>query len=351
MKTKLEESIDFKKLTYEEFENLCFELILKSGFIKATWRKGGADNGRDIEATLKNYNGLTGETELKYFFECKKYENGLPPSELISKIAWADAEKPDYLLIIISSYLSNNCRSWIEKIQSNKQYKIQIIEGDFLKKLLLDNHKDLIVKYFVADKYISLLNETIDKWILHNLTPNFYTYYYILENVNKADLTINQNVFLYCLYYVFYSRLEELENENYHGIDISQDIEELENIIIQNSNSKEIVLKNLSYVETLSSEGLLSADKELIDKYNYDFIASEIATKNIESNYYNLSFYLFKRISENECVEILLKHNSSLEFKIFYSKKYTFDIYKEVLNTLSLGKFKDKMISNSPFMK
>jgi hypothetical protein len=38
------------------------------------------------------------------------------------KIAWADAEQPNYLVILVSSYLSNNARVWLEQIRGQKHY-------------------------------------------------------------------------------------------------------------------------------------------------------------------------------------------------------------------------------------
>lgn len=232
--TRFEKHIDFKILTPTKFEELCFEIILRHGFSSVIWRQGGADNGRDIEATFTSSNGIIGTFNEKYFFECKKYDKGVPPAEIFSKIAWADAEKPQHLVFFISSYLSNGAREWLEKIKIDKYYKIHVIEGKELSHIL-SQHDDIVTKYFISNKYINLLNETIDKWIIHNLIPNFYTYQYILEHLEKEDLNIKHIVFLYTLYFVHYSKLEELENNIYHGIEITADINELSEILKKNS--------------------------------------------------------------------------------------------------------------------
>lgn len=349
--TAFEKHIDFNKLTPNEFEELCFELILKHGFSKVIWRQGGADNGRDIEAISTINNSLVGMFEEKYFFECKKYENGVPPAELNSKIAWADAEKPQHLVFIISSYLSNNARTWIEKIGTDKSYKIHIIEGAQLSKILLQ-HDELISKYFILDKYVSLLDETIDKWVLHNLTPNFYTYYYLLENLDKKSLSIRQIVFLYTSYYVHYSRLEEIENENYHEIDISENLVELAGILKNNKTDKDSVLLSEKDVDTLSSGGYLSLNRNDSNEFNYDFISSEILINSKTKDNYKLGYYLFKRLSKTECIEILLYHNSNLEYKIRFSDKYTFDDYVESVHHLNMHKkYEKELIEISELMK
>jgi hypothetical protein len=349
--TAFEKHIDFKKLTPNEFEELCFELILKHGFSKVIWRQGGADNGRDIEAISSINNSLVGIIEEKYFFECKKYENGVPPAELNSKIAWADAEKPQHLVFIISSYLSNNARTWIEKIELDKSYKIHVIESAQLCKILLQ-HDELIAKYFIVDKYLSLLNETIDKWVLHHLTPNFYTYYYLLENLDKKSLSVKQIVFLFTSYYVHYSRLEEIENEIYHGIDISEDIIELVEILKVHKTEKDSVLLSEKNVDTLSSGGYLNLDRDDANKYGYDFISSEILINSKTKDNYKLGYYLFKRLSKTECIEILLFHNSNLEYKIRFSDQYTFDDYIKSVQLLNMHKkYEKELIEISELMK
>ncbi len=152
----LEKYIEYNKLSSDDFEELCFELILKHGFSKVIWRKGGADNGRDIEGKMVLNNSLIGKYEESFFFECKKYDKGVPPEKLSSKVAWADAEKPQHLVFIFSSYVSNNGRTWLEKIEKDRSYKIHLIEGDVLMKMI-SQHEDLLSKYFVEDKMLNLL--------------------------------------------------------------------------------------------------------------------------------------------------------------------------------------------------
>lgn len=237
----------------------------------------------------------------------------------------------------MSSYLTNNAREWIEKIIKDKYYSIHILEEKEIISLLLE-HEDLISKYFIADKNKKLLTETIEKWLIYNLIPDFHTYYYLLENLDKSSLTTKELVFLYILYFTHYSKLEELDNKEYHGIDISSDISELNEILVENCNFKDFVLKDIVRIETLSSEGLLGMDEETIDEYNYDFIATEMILHSglkIDSNStFKSANYMFRRISDTEFIEILLHQNSSLEYKIHYGNSYTFNTYKNAVNFL-----------------
>ena len=110
-----EDDIDFLKLSDSQFEELCFDLLLFMDYQGLVWRQGGADSGRDIEGSRTVNNPLIGAYSEKWFFECKRYENAVSPEKLNSKIARADAENPQHLVFFISSYLSNNARTWIEK--------------------------------------------------------------------------------------------------------------------------------------------------------------------------------------------------------------------------------------------
>ena len=110
-----EDDIDFLSLSDRQFEELCFDLLLSMDYQDLVWRQGGADSGRDIEGRRTVNNPLIGAYPEEWFFECKRYENAVPPEKLNSKIAWADAENPQHLVFFISSYLSNNARTWIEE--------------------------------------------------------------------------------------------------------------------------------------------------------------------------------------------------------------------------------------------
>ena len=124
-----ESDIDFEKINPTEFEELCFDLLLKLGFHSLTWRQGGADSGRDIEAYLSLTNPLLGNYTEKWFIECKHHSGGVPVDKLTSKIAWADAEKPKHVAFMVTSYIANPAREWLNKIQNEKYYSIHLIEG------------------------------------------------------------------------------------------------------------------------------------------------------------------------------------------------------------------------------
>jgi HJR/Mrr/RecB family endonuclease len=98
-----ESDIKFESLDSDSFEELCFDLLARLGFHSLVWRQGGADSGRDIEASYTVAHPLVKHYDDRWFVECKRYTGGVPVEELASKVAWAEAEKPAHFLIITKS--------------------------------------------------------------------------------------------------------------------------------------------------------------------------------------------------------------------------------------------------------
>ena len=134
-----EDDVDFLRLTDRQFEEACFDLLLSLGYRGLTWRTGGADGGRDIEGRQVVSTPLVGAYEENWFFECKRYREGVPADALNSKIAWADAERPKHLAILASSHLTHGAREWLAKVAPLKPYAIHVVEGKALRRLFAAN--------------------------------------------------------------------------------------------------------------------------------------------------------------------------------------------------------------------
>ena len=189
------EDIAFDQITPSEFERLCYELMLKYGFTELTWRQGGADNGRDIEGFLY-FNNQLQQQKTKWFFECKRYVAGVNVDDLSSKIAWADAEKPDYLVFFVTSYLTTPTKSWLEKISKDKFYRIVILEGEELKNRLIE-FPDLIESFFSVGRYEKLFADVKDHWFGYSVEPSFEILKLLAGHLNPDNLTINEIGFLF----------------------------------------------------------------------------------------------------------------------------------------------------------
>jgi DNA-binding TFAR19-related protein (PDSD5 family) len=202
-----EDDIDFLSLSDEKFEEMCFELLLQIGYERLIWRQGGADNGRDIEGYLETSNPLVGKITEKWFFECKRYEKGLPPEKIDSKIAWANAEQPQHLTIIISSYLTNNARTWLEKIELGKPYSVHIIEGKQLKQLLL-NYPATISSYF-RNQYEKLLLDIQHNWLILGIEPDLNSIAPLIKHLDLSKLSENELGFLWNFAHVIMGVIDE----------------------------------------------------------------------------------------------------------------------------------------------
>lgn len=183
--------INLNELNSTQFEELCYDLLLKLGFKNINWRKGTgkssspSDGGRDIEASLIVTDIDNKEYEEKWYIECKHHEKGVPPDKISGAITWASAEKVDKLLIIASNFLSNLCKQYIEKTRNQVSFKIKIWENKDLE-IMLNNHIDLVHKYNIKNNtnVIELINPYHISYIT-SLQYNTLRYFYsVLEKID-----------------------------------------------------------------------------------------------------------------------------------------------------------------------
>lgn len=213
------DEITLNNITPKGFENLCYDLLVNYNFENLIWRKGGSDNGRDIEGYF-GFNNSISKVKTKWFFECKHYTKGVPPADLNSKIAWADAEKPDFLVFFISSYLTTGARTWLEKIAQSKNYKIITIEGDELKNRIVKLPK-LIEEHFSLERHLNLFKNIKDFKIKFNITPSFEFLKEIIDNLDLSKLDIKDFGFIL---FNFYSQFRYFDSRNEHYGDFDESI-------------------------------------------------------------------------------------------------------------------------------
>lgn len=212
MKYKIED-INFAKISPKAFENLCYDLLVNYNFHNLIWRDGGSDNGRDIEAN-SNYSNPFNTIEQKWFFECKHYSAGVPPADLNSKIAWADAEQPNFLVFFISSYITTAARTWLEKISHQKNYKILVVEGPDLKNRIVQ-YSDLVERYFSENNYEKLFKDIKDYKVKFNINPSYEVLKEIIENIDLDKLDKEDLGFIILNFYDQYKAFEG--RNDYYG--------------------------------------------------------------------------------------------------------------------------------------
>jgi hypothetical protein len=85
------------------------------------WRKGTAldnspaDSGRDIVCQQIREDIDKSKGVETWFADCKHHRRGAPPSELQNLLTWAEAERPHPALFVVSGFLSNPAKDYLEK--------------------------------------------------------------------------------------------------------------------------------------------------------------------------------------------------------------------------------------------
>lgn len=295
--------IDFLNLSAKQFEELCFDLLDELGFSRLTWRQGGADDGRDIQGVLMVRTGLVEPFEEDWFFECKRYENGVPPEQLNSKIAWADAEKPKHYVFFISSYVTRGAREWLEKIKSGKPYKIHLIEGKQLQTMVF-RHQILLQRYFSSSAQ-TLMQEAHRAWLHHYLVPEPWMLRTLAESKNLNYYSTGQLAFLWAALKV---RSEELVANMEDSYGESYDV--IFGLLKRQSTMRKTVLKESE------SYGLIN---EVETESHFDLIYTKIFAAEIfciVGQAKSKALYCLVRDNEGEGLEVIVKQDNNLTYRI-----------------------------------
>ncbi|MGA7730156.1 MAG: restriction endonuclease [Chloroflexia bacterium] len=152
-------TLSFEHLTETEFEEFCYDLLCHMGFRNVNWRKGTglatspADSGRDIECELAREE-IGNQTYYDiWFVECKHYKNNrsVPREKLLGALSAAMIDRPDRLLFIVSSFLSNSAKDSLERFskETRPAFKIWYWELTKIEELLgkLADKNKLLQKY------------------------------------------------------------------------------------------------------------------------------------------------------------------------------------------------------------
>ncbi|RVT98470.1 hypothetical protein EOD41_16920 [Mucilaginibacter limnophilus] len=209
-----EDDIDFDRLDWKQFEELCYDILVRFRFHTMAWRQGGADHGRDIEARRTVTDTITSPYTEKWFIECKRHSQGLPLDQVVEKINWARVEKAEHFLLIVSSYLTTATREWLEKARQTESFMIHTIEGKFLKQQLL-LFPDIIVKYF-ADDHVRLVRGLLQQWVSHHILPGPKALYDLYHQLDFTKLNHEELAFLWHAY----THAEEPLEQYYHDEDL-----------------------------------------------------------------------------------------------------------------------------------
>jgi Restriction endonuclease len=301
------EDIDFSLINSTQFEELCYDLLMQKGFQRLKWRQGGADNGRDIEADLTLNNDLIGAYTEKWFFECKKFSQGVPPSELGSKIEWAHAEKVQHLVVFTTSYLTNSTQSFLEKRLQACYFRFSEIDGKKIRDMLLqrENHH-LIEKYF-PDQSLRLLRGEFQKWKLFGAILDVRTFNFLLNNTNFDKLDESEISFLWISY------LHELQSSYLVDKDAAKKV--LEEYVINKAKKydSEILLISSGEWRVRSSSKTHTTYENGEEVMNIIRVTLTSVKDSVEH------FYSCGLLKDGSCIEVLLSKFDPIESRISIS--------------------------------
>lgn len=108
-------SVALKRLDPTDFENLIFDLLILKRLQNVRWRTPGADGGRDIEADEAHIDIASTQVVRKWYVECKKYKGSVDWPTIFSKIAYAESQDADYLLMCTSAKFTPTAISQMER--------------------------------------------------------------------------------------------------------------------------------------------------------------------------------------------------------------------------------------------
>jgi hypothetical protein len=95
--------------------------------------------------------------------DCKHYaDKAIPPTALGGLIAWAEAERPDTVLVMTTGFLSNPAKDWLTTYErnNNPRFRIRHWERPTIERMLRE-HPDLIMKHDVFPEFMRTTAEIL----------------------------------------------------------------------------------------------------------------------------------------------------------------------------------------------
>ena len=152
-------------LSATEFENLVFDLVKSEGLRNCVWRTPGRDGGRDIQGDWIFDDFSSRTRNESWYVECKRYTASISWPVVWEKLAFAQSNCADVLLVITNSSLSPQAVDELEKWNRSKNRPTLRAWGghDLMHKLA--EYPYLCVKYGIskspiADAALAILSLT-----------------------------------------------------------------------------------------------------------------------------------------------------------------------------------------------
>lgn len=158
-KDKLLNRVDFKKLDWRKFQDLCADLLTAEGFINVYAGGEGPDRGRDVSAEEDIFSHSGFVERVKWVVQCKHYADSNQPvraTEIAEIQDYLEEHGADGLFIITDTVLTASAVSKIEKFNQTKRhsYRDRFWDNRELVNKLIKN-EDILIKYFGESDIVS----------------------------------------------------------------------------------------------------------------------------------------------------------------------------------------------------
>jgi TIR domain/Restriction endonuclease len=142
-------TIDFEKLSPQNFEQLVIALLQKLGFVNIRLSEQGRDVGFDAIAEFRQKDPFGAETREIYLVELKLYRNSRADLRALRTLAYSAENYPEATkaLLVTNGNLTSVALEWVNDTARDTGIPIRVIDGTELKRLLFQN-TDLVAKYF-----------------------------------------------------------------------------------------------------------------------------------------------------------------------------------------------------------
>src|ERR1039457_3304460 len=218
--------LSFNKLSDTEFEEFIYDLLEELNFVNLDWRKGTgkktspSDSGRDIVAQLHRTDVDKSRRSERWFIDCKHYIKGVPAKELHNLLAWAEAERPDVALFVVSNFLSNPAKDYLEVYRRNNRppFTIKVWERTHLESMARGK-RDLLQMHGVLKSYVRAESE------IGKAEQEFFdrVWYYrkivMFENIKAGTETITPEILKSCRAHMKEMREKYGRNIGHHMTD------------------------------------------------------------------------------------------------------------------------------------
>lgn len=155
-KTREEWKIIINSISHENFQQLCYEIIRRNGFVNPQLRGKGADGGRDIEAEFDYIIAKEGIRE-KCWFQCKRQKQGVSFSQITTEVQKADDQRIIKFFILSNADTTPDCKDDIQNW--NEKHRCRIIDWTGTKFLdLLFQFPDICSYYFPDEELPPIVN-------------------------------------------------------------------------------------------------------------------------------------------------------------------------------------------------